>query len=252
MTTTARRTMMQEHEGVVIDEPVGAMVMNRQPGLRYPAPAKTQEICMTRLLPVLLAGIGLLCSDAFAQDRTERVTLEHGSASIKGTIKGRDSMQYTLSAQPKQQLTIRLATSNPSNYFNVEREGVAEAVCQGSFTGNVCTVRADTAVDYVIDVFLMRNAARRGEGADYTLSIEQGAAPIMAKPVDAGKTEAASAAVAACKSALALKSGQNAVFVLPLSHVPAAGGYEVLLSLKSVQWLCTTDSHGNVNRLEQR
>lgn len=70
--------------------------------------------------------------------------------------------------------------------------------------------------------------------------------------MDAGAREAAASAVAACKSALALRSGQNAVFVLPISHVPAAGGYEVFLSLKGVQWLCTTDSRGNVNRLEQR
>ncbi|WP_261500332.1 hypothetical protein [Acidovorax bellezanensis] len=64
--------------------------------------------------------------------------------------------------------------------------------------------------------------------------------------------EAASAAVAACKSALALKSGANAVFVLPMSHAPIPGGYEVFLSLKGAQWLCMTDSRANVNRLESR
>ena len=64
--------------------------------------------------------------------------------------------------------------------------------------------------------------------------------------------ESADSAVAACKSALALKSGMNSVFVLPMSHVPAAGGYEVFLSLKGAQWLCTTDSRGNVNRMELR
>jgi hypothetical protein len=68
----------------------------------------------------------------------------------------------------------------------------------------------------------------------------------------AATPEAAAAAIAACKSALALKSGENTVFVLPMSHVPAAGGYEVFLSLKGAQWLCTTDSHSNVNRLERR
>ncbi len=64
--------------------------------------------------------------------------------------------------------------------------------------------------------------------------------------------EAASAAVAACKSTLALKSGANAVFVLPMSHAPIPGGYEVFLSLKGAQWLCMTDSRANVNRLESR
>lgn len=70
-------------------------------------------------------------------------------------------------------------------------------------------------------------------------------------PADAGG-DTADAAVAACKSALALKASVNPVFVLPVSHVPAAGGYEVFLSLNGKQWLCTTDSRGNVNRMDQR
>lgn len=68
----------------------------------------------------------------------------------------------------------------------------------------------------------------------------------------AGNNEAHTAAIAACKSALALRSGQNTVFVLPVSSIPTVGGYEVFLSLKGASWLCTTDSHGNVNRLEKR
>ena len=67
-----------------------------------------------------------------------------------------------------------------------------------------------------------------------------------------GKSEAHTSAVAACKSALALRSGQNTVFVLPVSSAQSAGGYEVFLSLQGASWLCTTDSHGNVNRLEKR
>lgn len=65
-------------------------------------------------------------------------------------------------------------------------------------------------------------------------------------------SEAGASAVAACKSALALRSGQNTVVVLPVSHVPSAGGYEVFLSLHGASWLCTTDARGNVNRLEAR
>jgi len=209
---------------------------------------------MTRFLPLLLIGVALIHGGAQAQERSERLTLDSAVTTVRGQIKGRDSVQYSFTAKPHQQLSISLATGNPSNYFNVEREDLTEAVCQGALTGNLCSVRSDTAAHYVVDVFLMRNAARRGESADYTLSIEQGASP--SRPaVDAAKEaakEAASSAVAACKSALALKSGANAVFVLPVSHVPAAGGYEVFLSLKGAQWLCTTDSRGNVNRLEQR
>lgn len=65
-------------------------------------------------------------------------------------------------------------------------------------------------------------------------------------------SEKTTASVAACRSALALKQSVNSTLVLPLSHAPASGGTEVFLSLKGEQWLCTTDSFGNVNRLELR
>lgn len=209
----------------------------------------------TRLLSLVLAASGVGCGGAFAADRVERVTLSEGTTALKGSIEGRDSVQYTFSARPGQELAIRLATSNASNYINVERADVDQALCQGAMTGNVCLVRSESSAEYLVDVFLMRNAARRAEKASYTLTINSGdaaAAQAGVAPKDAAAGNAAAAAVAACKSALALKSGQNAVFVLPLSHVAAAGGYEVFLSLKSVQWLCTTDPRGNVNRMEQR
>lgn len=67
-----------------------------------------------------------------------------------------------------------------------------------------------------------------------------------------GNSEEHASAVAACKSALALRSGQNTVFVLPVSSAQTPGGYEVFLSLKGASWLCMTDSRGNVNRLDKR
>jgi hypothetical protein len=208
---------------------------------------------MKKILGTALLAAGMVGSSAFAADRTENITLDSGTTTLKGDVKGSDSVQYSFSAQPGQQLLIRLNTSNPSNYINVERSGVDEAICQGSMTGNTCSVRSDSAADYVVDVFLMRNAARRGEKAKYTLTIEQDGSHSGSSAVSSKDSkEEATAAVAACKSALALKSGVNSVFVLPLSHVAAAGGYEVFLSLKGAQWFCTTDSRGNVNRMEQR
>lgn len=210
---------------------------------------------MTRILPMLWLGAGLICGSVCAQDRAERLTLGNSTTAIKDQIKGRDAVQYSFTARPGQQLMVSLASSNPSAYINVEKDGATEAVCQGALTGNVCAVRAEATTEYIVDVYLMRNAARRGESAQYTLSIEPTAghpATSSTARASSGTNEAASAATAACKSALALKSGVNAVFVLPMSHVPAAGGYEVFLSLNGAQWLCTTDSRGNVNRLDQR
>ncbi len=79
------------------------------------------------------------------------------------------------------------------------------------------------------------------------------AGPGMQSPRPAGaNAEAAAAATAACKSALALRSGVNAIYVLPISHAPYGNGQEVFLSLHQAQWLCTTDARGNVDRLERR
>ena len=61
--------------------------------------------------------------------------------------------------------------------------------------------------------------------------------------------EAGVAASEACKSALALRTGANAVSVLPISHTRYGQGQEVFLSLYQTQWRCTTDARGNINHL---
>lgn len=129
---------------------------------------------MMQLLLTGLAGAVLVAGNALAKDRAERVTLGAGAtATLKGEIRGHDSVQYTFTARAGHTVTIRLITSNPSNYINVERTGEAEALCQGALTGNACTVQVTSTEDLVVDVFLMRNAARRGAKAAYTLLIEQ-------------------------------------------------------------------------------
>ncbi|MFC3550587.1 hypothetical protein ACFOLC_06105 [Lysobacter cavernae] len=109
---------------------------------------------------------------------------------------------------------------------------------QMSYTGN----NGANGICSITPAAVMRNAPQSGAPASEGQSAQSSST----------SKESADAAVAACKSALALKSGMNSVFVLPISHVPAAGGFEVFLSLKGAQWLCTTDSRGNVNRMEQR
>ena len=126
---------------------------------------------MTRILQIALIGLVLQLGNVHAQERTERVTLGDGVTVLKGDVKGYGRVKYTLSAKPGQQLTIHLKTSNASNYINVGLAGAPEALCQGALTANVCAVQSATAADYVIDVFLMRNAARRGEKARYTLTV---------------------------------------------------------------------------------
>ena len=76
-----------------------------------------------------------------------------------------------LGARGGQTLNVRLQTSNASAYFNVTRQGADEALFIGSTSGDSFSGRLPANGDYVVRVYLMRNAARRDEHANYSLSV---------------------------------------------------------------------------------
>lgn len=110
-----------------------------------------------------------------AQPSTKAIHFAQGSskATENGSVHGYDNVTYTVAAQAGEQFKISLKTKNTSNYFNVTAPGKDEALFVGSVSGNQATFTAEQAGDYVINVYLMRNAARRGATAKYTLSIEK-------------------------------------------------------------------------------
>lgn len=117
---------------------------------------------------------------ASAQEiRQERVSFAAGasSATLKGTVRGYQSVDYLLGAAAGQTMTVTLKTSNASNYFNVLPPGSDEALFIGSTSGNTFTGTLPAKGDYTVRVYLMRNAARRDETAKYTLSVAIGEAP---------------------------------------------------------------------------
>lgn len=124
------------------------------------------------LAAVLTAALAV---PAGAQDhsRTERVQFARGtsSATLHGNIHGYDTVDYVLGARGGQALSVRLQPTNTSTYFNVTRQGADEAIFVGSTSGNTFTGRLPSNGDYVIRVYLMRNAARRDEHANYTLTV---------------------------------------------------------------------------------
>ena len=93
------------------------------------------------------------------------------SATVKGSLKGDQTVDYKLRAQAGQTMTVALVTSNTANYFNVLPPGSKdEAIFIGSTSGNDWTGALPTDGEYTIRVYLMRSAARRNETARYTLS----------------------------------------------------------------------------------
>ena len=100
------------------------------------------------------------------------------SAIIRSTIKGDQTIDYTLRARAGQTMSVTLATRNGSNYFNVLPPGSNdEALFVGSSDGNKWTAALPADGEYKLRVYLMRNAARRNEVANYALTVAITGAP---------------------------------------------------------------------------
>jgi hypothetical protein len=119
------------------------------------------------------------------------------SATIKGTIRGDQTIDYTLRAKAGQTMSVKLATSKGANYFNVLPPGSNdEALFVGSSGGNEWTGTLPADGEYKVRVYLMRSAARRGETANYTLTVGitgTAHATGTSRPADFGKAPASDA-----------------------------------------------------------
>jgi hypothetical protein len=130
---------------------------------------------LTGFLSPLLAGCALaltLAPSSFAQTM-ETVSEAAATAGtiFTGRLKGDETDDYAVSGAAGQILSVDLSSTNPSLYFNILPQGSAEALFIGSTSGNVADISLPAAGTYVVQVYLMRNAARRDEGADYSLGI---------------------------------------------------------------------------------
>jgi hypothetical protein len=116
---------------------------------------------------------------AMADDiKTERVQFERGTsgATIRGAITGRETMHYMVGARAGQVMDVRLVTKSTSTYFNIfapgKVPGQAEAMFIGDIGGDHFNGTLPDSGDYLIQVYLYRAAARKGEKASFDLSIE--------------------------------------------------------------------------------
>lgn len=125
------------------------------------------------LLAVLLMGATLpVAAQSPIQTRTVQFKKGESGATIKGTLKGDQTIDYKLTAGAGQSMVIKFAPSNASAYFNLLPPGSSgEAIHIGSSAGNDFAGELKTGGTYTIRVYLMRNAARRNESTTYTLDI---------------------------------------------------------------------------------
>ena len=132
---------------------------------------RSREGALSLALALLIALPG---SAPAASIATKRMSFAPGasSATVKGSIRGDTTVDYKLGAKAGQTMRVSLKTSNASNYFNVLPPGSNDvAVFVGSSGGDEWTGPLAADGDYTIRVYLMRNAARRNERADYTLTV---------------------------------------------------------------------------------
>ena len=117
----------------------------------------------------------LLSGSAWALDpvRHEKVELAQGAPikKLRGKIKGYATVEYSIAAPAGSRLSIKLNSANTSAYFNLSLDGADEALFVGSRDGN--RYQGDIAAPgrYKVQVYLMRNAARKNQTASYVLEI---------------------------------------------------------------------------------
>jgi hypothetical protein len=122
----------------------------------------------------LCGVLAWLPQGAAAADKVEAHTIDAGSPgtkALRGKIRGHDTAVYKMQLRQGQTLAVGLKTNSRSNYFNISAPGAQEALFIGAINGNSYRGKVEHDGEYTVNVYLMRNAARRNESATYTLSV---------------------------------------------------------------------------------
>lgn len=126
-----------------------------------------------------VAAVAAIPAVAQTPIKNERVQFPRGasSATVRGTIRGYETVDYIVGAKAGQSMSVSLKTTSKSAYFNVLPPRSQEAVFNGSIAGGQFDGRLQYSGDYRVRVYLMRNAARRGERAIYNLTVAVNSRP---------------------------------------------------------------------------
>jgi hypothetical protein len=141
-------------------------------------------LAIAAVLMVVQPTVGIAAT-ADSGARSESVHFTKGAIStvVKGQIKGDHYIDYQVRASAGQKLNVELKTSNASSYFNILPPGSGDvAMFIGSTSGNRFSGVLPTDGDYSIRVYLMRNAARRNESANFTLTVGVSGQALAATP----------------------------------------------------------------------
>lgn len=130
-------------------------------------------------LPLIAAALLFSVGPVLAEAATRRVTFAPGATSttLKGAVRGYGAARYAISGRRGQTMHMLFSPSNRFCYYTVKKIGEDGLAHDGTMDGNEYGANLTADGDYQIDVFMMRNAARRKESCRYALSIEITGAP---------------------------------------------------------------------------
>ena len=121
----------------------------------------------------IIALFSFSSETCLAQDiQTEQVKFRPGtsSATIEGSISGRETIDYLLNVREGQYMNVSMASANGGVYFNLMEPGEQYAAFHnGSTNGNQYEGTTTKSGDYRIRVYLMRGA--QNTTADYRLEM---------------------------------------------------------------------------------
>ena len=131
-------------------------------------PLKLFRQCL--MVVAVLAAPHVLAADGI-ETRPVKFAKGASSATLKGSIHGRQTIDFTLRAKAGQTMSVTLSSPNAGLAFNVLPPGssdvaIPEAIERQQWTG---ALPADG--EYKIRTYLPRSAARLGETANFTLTI---------------------------------------------------------------------------------
>lgn len=121
-------------------------------------------LCLALIAPSLLSAQPI---------EERRVSFAPGAteANLSDEIQGSQIVDLLVGARAGQRMTIDFSPENPSAYFNLLQGNDPAALHIGSSAGNGYEGFLPASGDYRVRIYLMRNAARRGETSWYSIDI---------------------------------------------------------------------------------
>jgi hypothetical protein len=130
---------------------------------------------MRTLLSCLLAALALAAVPSFAQSdivkRPVQFAKGKSGTTIKGSLTGDQSVDYTLRAAAGQTMTVKLSGGSSVNFNVLPPGSTGEALFIGSRDGNRSTTTLPASGEYTIRVYQMGHAASSDKRSNFTLDV---------------------------------------------------------------------------------